>query len=168
VDAIGASAGVAVATVYQAFGTKAAILARALDEKIGGDAHPVPVLERDWVAAARCEGDARRRLEVIVAGTSRIAANTAPMKEVMRDAAATEPAIRELLDQDDARRLVTQRHLVEIVLGTPPSDAELAVFYSLVSSRAYRLATRQLGWSEGRWRQWLIEVLSRQLLADGS
>ncbi|HEX6419601.1 MAG TPA: helix-turn-helix domain-containing protein, partial [Acidimicrobiales bacterium] len=69
VGAIAGEAGVAPATVYQAFGTKSAILKRALDEAIVGDAEPLPLLERDWVAAARREPDARRRLAIVVGHT---------------------------------------------------------------------------------------------------
>jgi AcrR family transcriptional regulator len=164
VEAIAASAGVATATVYQAFGTKAAILARVLDMTIAGDADAVPVLDRDWVVAARTESDARRRLAAVVTGAASIAARTAPLKEVMRDAAATEPEIRELLEHDDAQRLVTQRNLVEIALGAPPSEALIATFYSLVNSRAYQLAADHFGWNEVTWRRWLIQVLTHQYL----
>jgi AcrR family transcriptional regulator len=164
VEAVASSAGVGVATVYQAFGTKAAILARALDVTIAGDDNAIPVLERDWVTAARSEVDRRRRLALVVTGAADIAVRTAPLKEVMRDAAATEPAIRELLDDDDARRLATQRSLVELALGASPTDAELATFYSLVNSHSYRLAASRLGWDTVRWRDWLIDVLTQSLL----
>jgi AcrR family transcriptional regulator len=167
VEAVASSAGVAVATVYQAFGTKAAILARALDVTIAGDDDAVAVLERDWVRRARTEADPLRRMATVVSGAAGIAARTAPLKEVMRDAAATEPAIRTLLVQDDTRRLTTHRELLTIVLGSPPSEAALATFYALVSSQSYRLALAQLGWDEHTWREWLIDVLARQLrLAD--
>ncbi len=166
VEAIAAEAGVATATVYQAFGTKAAVLARALDVTIAGDTDAVAVLDRDWVAAARAEPDARGRLAAVVGGAARIAARTAPLKEVMRDAAATEPDIRELLRRDDAQRLVTQRSLLELALGAPPPEDAVTVFYSLVNSHAYRLASEQLGWDEERWRTWLVEVLTGQLLTD--
>jgi AcrR family transcriptional regulator len=145
VEAIASAAEVGVATVYQAFGTKAAVLARALDVAIAGDDDPVAVLDRDWVATAREEPDPRRRLATVVTGAARIAARTAPLKEVMRDAAATEPDIRALLDQDDAQRLVTQRSLLEVVLGAAPSEDDLATFYALVNSRSYQLAPPSSG-----------------------
>ena len=166
VESIAAEAGVATATVYQAFGTKAAVLARALDVTIGGDADAVAVLDRGWVADAGAEDDARRRLAAVITGAARIAARTAPLKEVMRDAAATEPEIRDLLHRDDAQRQVTQRGLVEIALGAPPPEQAVAIFYALVNSHAFRLASEQLGWDEERWGEWLVEVLTHQLLPD--
>jgi AcrR family transcriptional regulator len=168
VESIATSAGVGVATVYQAFGTKAAILARCLDVAIAGDDEAVAVVDREWVAAARAEADPRRRLTAVVAGAAGIAARTAPLKEVMRDAAATEPVIRELVERDDAHRLVTQRALVTVVLDRPPSDEELAAFYMLVNSYSYRLASTQLGWDEDTWRDWLVDAAARQLGLGGS
>jgi AcrR family transcriptional regulator len=164
VDAMATAAGVATATVYQAFGTKAAVLAAALDQSVVGDAAAVPLLERDWVTDARKEPDPEKRLAIVVTNAAKVAARTAPLKEVMRDAAATEAAIRDLLDRDDARRLHTQRELVQIALGGTATDAEVAAFFLLVDSRSYLLASRQLGWSEARWRRWLIDTLSHQLL----
>lgn len=164
VEAIATAAGVAPATVYQAFGTKASILAQALDEAIVGDAQAAPLLDRDWVQAARRESDAARRLAIVVDNTASVTARTAPLKEVMRDAAATEPSIRELVDRDDLRRLATQRELVEIVLGTSPPDDAIASFYLLVNSQTYLLSVRHLGWNDHQWRQWLIQALSKLLL----
>src|SRR5438445_9967500 len=74
VEAIAREAGVAPATVYQAFGTKQAILARVLDVAIAGDAEPVALLERAWVQATGDDPDPRRRLSVIVERIARVAA----------------------------------------------------------------------------------------------
>ena len=46
VEAIASEAGVAPATVYQAFGSKQAVLARALNATIAGDLEPVAMLDR--------------------------------------------------------------------------------------------------------------------------
>lgn len=166
VEAIASNADVATATVYQAFGTKATILARALDESIVGHRDPETVLDSRWVAAARDEADPRKRLEAVVAGAANVAVRTSALKRVMRDAAAIEPEIRELLERDEARRLTTQRHLTEIALGHPPAEAQVAAFYSLINSHTYDLAATQLGWGPTKWRRWLVEVLTTALF-DG-
>lgn len=163
VTQIAESAGVAPATVYQAFGTKAAVLARLLDLTIAGDAEPVPILERPWVVEARSRADPEARLRLVVDHTSRVAARTAAIKEVLRDAAAVEPSLHELIHLDDARRLVTHRALVEVVLGRAPADDEVARFFQLVNSHGFRLATDHLGWDEARWRGWLFETLAVDL-----
>ena len=166
IEVIAAKAGVATATVYQAFGAKSAILARALDEAIVGDEEPAAMLERDWVMAARKNPDPRKRLAIVVQHAAGAAARTAPLKTVMRDAAATELDIRELIDADDARRLATQRTLVEVVLGRRPAETAVATFFLLVNSAAYTLAVEHLGWSAQQWKRWLVKVLDRGLLGD--
>lgn len=169
VEAIAAEAGVAPATVYQAFGTKQAVLARVLDATITGDAEPVPLLERDWVLAARRRRGARSRLAAVVRGAAQVAAQTAVVKEVMRDAAATEPAVRDLIREDHVRRRETQRALVEVAVGAQDLrrgmnvDDAADAFFLLVNSTNYRLATEVLGWSDDDWERWLVETLTREL-----
>jgi AcrR family transcriptional regulator len=87
IEAIARAAAVAPATVYQAFGTKQAILARILDVTIAGDADPAALLDRDWVRQAARHPDPRQRLALVVRHASQVAARTAPVKEVMRAAA---------------------------------------------------------------------------------
>jgi AcrR family transcriptional regulator len=168
VEAIAAEAGVAPATVYQAFGTKQGVLARALDATITGDAQPVPLLDREWVAAARRQRDARRRLAAVIRGAARVAAQTAALKEVMRDAAATDSMVRDLIRDDHERRRETQRALVEIAVGDDAlrsgmtSDRAADAFFLLVNSSTYQLTTEVLGWSDRDWQQWLVEFLTRE------
>lgn len=174
VEAIAREAGVAPATVYQAFGTKQAVLARALDTTIVGDAAAVALLDRDWVAKAGRQRGPRRRLEAVVRQAARVAARTAPLKRVMRDAAATDTQVRELIREDHRGRLATQQALVELAFGTEsPStsksnDRALDTFFLLVNSDTYTMATEILGWTDDEWQQWLVEVLTRQLVDDSA
>jgi AcrR family transcriptional regulator len=169
VEAIAREAAVAPATVYQAFGTKQAILARILDMTIAGDTGPAALLERDWVGAAAKHPDPRQRLALVIKHTAQVAARTAPIKEVMRDAAAADPAVRQLLDQDDQRRYITQQALVDLVVGENSlragcdRDHAVATFFGLVNSNCYQLLARQLGWSPDDWRRWLTRVLDHEL-----
>lgn len=173
VTAIAAEAGVAPATVYQAFGTKHAVLARALDIAIAGDAEPVEVLAREWVHQARQEPDPGRRLANIVRHTSEVVARTAPLKQVMRDAAATDPEVRDLIDDDARRRHRTHQALVDLVVEAGPlrdglwREDAVATYFALVSTETYESLVGRLGWSVDRWRRWLVEVLVRQLLGEG-
>lgn len=162
------AADVAPATVYQAFGTKQAILSAALDVTIAGDDAPLAVVERDWVADASREQDHRRRLQLIVEGACRIAARTAALKEVIRDAAATEPAARDLVRQDHDRRYRTQEHLVDLLLEhrslRPGIDRRRAVdtFFALVNSATYDLLVTQRGWTINDWRDWIVDLIERE------
>jgi len=173
IEAIAREAAVAPATVYQAFGTKQAILARILDVTIAGDADPGALLDRDWVWQAAGHRDPRQRLALVVRHTSQVAARTAPVKEVMRDAAASDPAVRQLLLEDDQRRYLTQQALVDLIIGAgslrPGCDRDQAVatFFALVNSHGYQLLATQLGWSPDDWQRWLTGVLDRELFGTG-
>ncbi len=150
VEAIAREANVAAATVYQAFGSKPAILAAGLDLTIAGGAEPVAVLEQAWVNAARREVDPHRRLAIVLRHTTDIAARTAPIKEVMRDAAATESSFADLIREDHERRYRTQEALVGVILGDgSPVHPAAETFFALVNSDTYRLLVSQLGWSLG-------------------
>ncbi len=170
VEAIARRAGVAPATVYQAFGTKLAILTRVLDVDIAGDTAAVSILDRDWVRQAADEIDGRKRLALIVAGAASVAARTAPIKEVMRDAAATDLAAAELIEQDNRRRLVTQQALVDLVLEVQPLrpgiDHAIAVatVFALVNSDTHRLLVGNIGWTTEQWTRWLQTTLEHQLI----
>ena len=173
IEAIARAAGVAPATVYQAFGTKQAILARILDITIAGDADPAALLDRDWVRQAARHEDPRQRLALVVRHTSQVAARTAPVKEVMRDAAAADPAVRHLLLEDDRRRYLTQQALVDLIIGAgalrPGCDRDqaAATFFAVVNSHGYQLLATQLGWSPDDWQRWLAGVLDRELFGPG-
>jgi AcrR family transcriptional regulator len=169
VEAIAREAGVAAATVYQAFGTKHAILAAGLDLTIAGEAEPVAVLERGWVGAARRQADPRRRLAIVLRHTTEIAARTAPIKEVMRDAAATESSIRDLIREDHERRYRTQEALVRVILGDGSSVHPASeTFFALVNSDTFRLLVSQRGWTPSEWRNWLERLLSSELLGPNN
>lgn len=172
VEAIAHQAGVAPATIYQAFGTKQAILASGLDVTVAGDATPVAVLDRDWVKVAAAEADPKRRLATVVEHACEIAARTAPIKEVMRDAAATEPAVRDLITQDTQRRHRTQQALVDLLIEQRPLRAgvdrqrAVDVFFVLVNSQTYQLLVEHLGWTVPEWCEWLVQALDRELFGS--
>lgn len=172
IEAIAQEAAVAPATVYQAFGTKQAILARILDQTIAGDAQPAALLDRDWVKQASQHPDPRQRLALVIRHTSQVAARTAPIKEVMRDAAAADPAVRQLIRDDDQRRYITQQALVDLVIGGDSlragcdRDQAAATFFALVNSHSYQLLATHLGWSPADWQQWLTSMLDRELFGS--
>jgi AcrR family transcriptional regulator len=172
VQGIAQEACVAPATIYQAFGTKHAVLAAALDITVAGDDTPLAVLDRDWVEDARREKNRGRQLRLIVEGASLIAARTSPLKEVLRDAAATEGAARELIREDHERRHRTQGVLVDLLIENRQLragiDRRRAVdtFFALVNSATYELLVAQRGWTLSEWQDWIADVIERQLFGD--
>ena len=95
--AIAAEAGVAVQTLYLAFGSKVAILAAAHDVAVAGDDDPVSVLDRPWVAEVRAETDGPRAgLELVLANSLEIIERVAPVYSAIQSAAA-DTEVAELL-----------------------------------------------------------------------
>ena len=66
IEDVAAAAGVAVQTVYYAFGTKPRLLSAVLDARIAGDLDPLPIAERPWVAAIGERTDADAELAAVV------------------------------------------------------------------------------------------------------
>jgi AcrR family transcriptional regulator len=169
VEAIAEAAHVAPATIYQAFGTKHAVLAAALDITVAGDEASLTVLDQDWVEKVRREKNPERQLRLVAEGTSRIAARTAPIKEVLRDAAATEAAARELIREDHEGRHRTQATLVDLLIENRPlragMDQRRAVdtYFAIVNSTTYELLVVQRGWTLPEWQAWIADVIAREL-----
>lgn len=169
VDAIARRAGVSPATIYQAFGTKQAVLERALDVVVAGDDAPLAILERSWVHEATSEADPRHQLELIVRGVTTIAARAAPLMEVLRDAAAVEPEMRAVLDDRYRRRYESQAAMVELIAVGRPLRAGLTparaadIFFVLVGHDMYQLFVLRRGWTVTAWREWLVECVEREL-----
>ena len=90
----------------------------------------------------------------------------------MRDAAAADPAVQQLLQDDDQRRYSTQQTLVDLVIGEDSlragcdRDHAAATFFAMVNSHCYRLLARHLDWNPADWQQWLTSVLDRELFGS--
>lgn len=172
VEAIARHAGVSPATIYQAFGTKSAVLARALDAAIVGDDESQPLLDRDHVTAIRRLRSPGSRLAAVTRFAAQVAARTAPLKRVMRDAAASDPEVRDLIEEDHRRRRLTQRGLVELALATAPLrrgvtlDSAADTFSMLVTSDSYDLARSSYGWTDEQWVDWLVSVMTREVVGE--
>jgi hypothetical protein len=98
----------------------------------------------------------------------------APLREVLRDAAAVEPGLRALIAEDHRRRHQSQTELVELLADhhrlrsplTPESAAD--VFFALVSSETYQLLVVRRGWTTSEWQDWLVDTIERELFDTAS
>jgi AcrR family transcriptional regulator len=118
--AIAASAGVSLASVEVAFGTKAQLLKTAIDIAIAGDHAPVPVLARDWAAEAQAATNARDFLTVVARTARPAMVRSAGLVLAAFDAAATDPALRSLADQLSDQRSTTVAWIVDGVIARAP------------------------------------------------
>lgn len=168
---IAARAEVSPETVYAVFGTKRDIL-RAVAERASAGAPSTDAWQTgDWFERVRAESDQRRRLELITDATRGVLRRVAPIDEIVRSVAASDPQIAQLQDELDRRRRRDLRGLVLLLAEAGPLrisiDDAVDLWWALGNSTGpYRALTVDRGWSDRRARAALIEVVARTLLAD--
>lgn len=172
IEGVAKEAGVAVETVYAVFGSKRALLAGLVGRLVGGDEAPVTLLQQSGPQAIREERDQRRQIRAFAADISRVVERVAPIFEVIRSAAATEPEMATLLQDMQRNRLENLTRLAGWVAANGPLREGLDVpataetVWTLASPEVYRLLTGDRGWTRERYVQWLGDSLVALLLPD--
>lgn len=170
IEAIAADAGVAAETVYAAFGSKRKVLAHLLDIAVGGDDAPIPVLERPEPLAAFREKDQRQQLRMMADGIAGAMGRAAPVFEIMRIAAKTEPDIANLLQHLSKERRQNMEIIIERIAanGSLREGIDIAqaadTLWTLTSAEVFLLLTVDRGWSRDQYVEWLADSLIRLLL----
>src|SRR5512141_1870147 len=93
IEAIAQEAGVAPETIFTTFGNKRTILAALIDVAVGGDEQSIPLLQRPGPQTVLQEHDPIRQLQMFAEDIAGILERVAPVFEIMRMAAKTEPDI---------------------------------------------------------------------------
>jgi AcrR family transcriptional regulator len=170
VEAIAQEAGVAPLTVFAAFGNKRSILAGLIGISVGGDDRPIPLLERPGPQSVLQEKDPTRQIHLFAVDIAGILERVAPVFEIMRMAAKTEPEIAEMLKHILGERLHNLGRFVQHVSANTNLrdglDDSLAteIVWAIASPEVYRLLTVDRGWSKEGFSQWLGDTLTRLLL----
>jgi AcrR family transcriptional regulator len=171
---VAGAAGVAARTVYVRFGTKAALLARAVGVALVGDTAPIPVADRDWSHRALTAPTAAERIEISARGTRELFERAGPLLVVATQAEATEPAIAAAAQ---AGRVETRQQIRAFWQamsddGLLPDGADvdwLADTGTLLGSAdTYVQMTRVIGWDPEAYEQWLRVTLTRLLEASAT
>ncbi len=172
VEAIAEAAGVAAVTVYAAFGSKRALLARLVGIAVTGDERPQPVYERERAQAVMRKPDQRRQVAMFAPHMAQIMERVSPLFEVMDHASPVAPEIVDLRQQILRSRLEGMRAFVRALARNGPlraalSEADAAeTVWAITSAQLHRLLTRELGWDRARYSAWLADTLSAALLPD--
>lgn len=168
---IAATAGVAVETVYAAFGSKVKLLRRVWDVTIGGDDEDVPFHERPEVLEMRAEPNNARRLEMYASLlTHQIAPRTVPLTLALRGAASAEPEAREMLEEMDRQRLQGMAFAAaDLVKGgtlaVPEDEARDVLWATNVGDLWHHLVVKR-GWERDRFARWLADLWKQMLLTS--
>jgi AcrR family transcriptional regulator len=167
IEAIAKAAGVAVPTVYAAFGNKLSILRALLDAAID-EAEPRPVAERMREQVAGIPNPATRVQKLMRLHVS-LLAQTADVRRVIRGAAATDAEIQALLDRIYSRVYTDCQTSACLALGVASDDAQTRrladVMFAFTSSDLFDLLTGQRGWSVAEYERWAIQTVTAALPA---
>lgn len=164
-------AGVAVQTIYFAFGNKRTVLKELVDVTIQGDDEPVPTMERTWFREMLGAPTAADQLRLHVTGTRPILERVAPIVRVVDAAAAADPEVAVLWPDEVDPRLTVLEHAADALLAKPdvrhglePAEA-IDVMFGLLSPELFLVMTAQRGWAPSQWQTWTYDLLAAQLLS---
>jgi AcrR family transcriptional regulator len=170
--ALAGEAGVAVETIYRAFGSKAGLFKAVVEAAVAGGAGraDTPVEQRPAIRAVIDEPDPRRSVAHYAATQPGIHRRSGPLLRALRDASATDPELRRLWDELESMRLNGQGRFAGMLgergalrAGLTVEDAR-DMIWALCSLAVHDLLVVERGWSEERYLAWLRDALACQLL----
>ena len=170
IGAIAQAAVVAPETVYATFGSKQAILAHLVDVSVVGDTEPVALLDRPFVHATEQEPDQRQQIRMFAEQMSEIMERMAPIFDIIRTAAKTEPDIAKMrLRLLNGRRqgMLQFVHAVAehgSLRAEASEDVMADAVFALSSGEMFTVLTRDLRWTRDRYVEWLADALIATLL----
>ncbi len=171
IEAIAREAGIAKETIYAIFRNKQTLLADLLDLSVGSAAEPAR-RTTDGPGTRAPVGDTDRQEQVrrFASHEAEVISRAAPIFEVTRVAAKTEPQIARRLKQlyqqhldkmrGFARQLAANGRLRDRMDTSRAAD----ILWGLCSPELYQLMTQYGRWSKSEYADWLAETLERVLL----
>lgn len=167
---VAARAGVSPQSIYQGFGSKAALAKAVFDLVLAGDDEPVPVTEREAMQAMRAEPDVRRKIAMFVAGLAQRHARSAGVHILIRDGRHVDDALAPVWAEVSEEGLVGMTMLGQHLLDTGRlrEDLELDevrdVLWNYLAIDHYERLVMIRGWDHAHYTRWLTEALTRALV----
>jgi AcrR family transcriptional regulator len=172
IPAIAAEAGVALQTVYRAAPGKAGLLAAAVTAAVAGgfERSLTPVEQRPAIRAVIEEKDPHRQLALYAHTQPGIWSRVGPLLRVLEFAAASEPDLRRVQEEQEAPRRTGLTQLARLLRDrgalreglTPEHAADIIV--TLSSQATYDSLVIKSGWTDDLYEAWLTETLQHSLL----
>jgi AcrR family transcriptional regulator len=160
-------AGVSPETIYKAFGGKPGLMKALWDVTLAGDDQPVAIADRPQmqeVRSAREPAEKLRRWAGFVSGANQ---RLAALYGLLAQAG---PEVAEMLGTTQQERLIGVRALVThladsglLAAGRDPAAAADAC-WALTGPRLFLDLTTDRGWQPGQYQDWLIRMLTANLL----
>jgi AcrR family transcriptional regulator len=173
-DAIANEAAVSLKTVYLAFDTKGRLLRAVWDRALKGDESDAPVAVRPWYVEVLEESDPERKLRLLAANACVVKQRIGALLRVIRDAAPSDPAGRELWELIQSDFYANQRTIVDSLDRShhlaPHLDARRAadLLWTLNHPDLWLLLVGQRGWKPAEFETWLGDTACAQLLSVNS
>ncbi len=171
---VAAEAGVAVQTLYAAFGTKVNLLKHAIDVSLVGDHLAVPMIEREDVQRIIAEPDPRQVLAMYAAHVRQVAERAAGLMLAAWADAHSDPAVAELVAELDAQRMrgmtaaassIAAKAIEAGCLADGITEEDIRdALWAFNSPQLYGLLLRDRGWSPDQFQAWLARSWARLLL----
>ena len=159
-DAIAERAGVAVRTVYSAFGAKREILSLICEQWLDR------ARARERVGEVLAEPDPGRRLRGAATWLRELYAAGFDVVLIFEAATDESPETRELLRSKLAGRNQVMDAMIASLDGhlqLPVRDAQ-AIYRALAAPGVYRELVEESGWTPDEFERWVGDALARQLL----
>jgi AcrR family transcriptional regulator len=169
---IAAEAGVALQTVYRAAPGKAGLLEAAVTAAVaGGSARAaVPVEDRPAVRAVIEEPDPYRQMRLYAHTQPGIWSRVGPLLRVLEAAAASEPDLRRLQQEQDTQRHAGLTRFARLLAdrgalrsGLMPERAA-DIIVTLGSLATYDSLVVNHAWTDDEYEDWLADSLQHALL----
>jgi AcrR family transcriptional regulator len=168
IQTIADQAGVAVQTVYAAFGNKRELMRQLIEATITGDDDPTPITQKVESRAVAAEPDVRLRAQLDAALSRTIVQRVAPIVRVAEEAAASDPELATTMETVKAARRREMLDSARLLAGPEglrldPEEAA-ATLYVLYSPQVADMLMRDHGWSPQRYEAWLARMILEGVL----
>jgi AcrR family transcriptional regulator len=165
-QAIADTAGLHVQTIYQAYGSKPAVLAAACELARAGDDDPeTSPAEWPWAQALIAEPDPASQLQRYAAHVRAIAPRAGPLIAEIRNAARADPELAAFLAHVQGGLHAGLSGIVAmldeknaLMHGLDPERA-VDTMFAVASYESYELLVADRGWTPEQYEQWLAATL---------
>ena len=168
---IAKAAGVTAQTVYNAFGSKPALLKRVYDIRLVGDEAPIPLAQRPDIIALYAQEDPARFLEGYARLGRELMDRLGPLLLVVQAGAqAGDPDLAAHIDTTNGERLIGTGMAANRVQALnalrPGLTVERArdLIWTLNSVEVWHLLTGLRGWSSDEYAEWLGKAMCGAVL----
>ena len=163
VRAIAKDAGVSVDTIYKTFGGKSGLVRAIYQVGLAGEG-PVHAETRSDTLQTT-ESDTRKVYQGLGRFSSEVAPRAAPIHRLIREAAATDPEMQDLLTTLDSERLARMRHVARNLKSAGHVRDDLTVervadiLWTFTAPQLYELLVESRGWTAVQFGTFTGEAL---------